>query len=642
MSSKAKQVLLWLMIISSALVFVWYLQSKQTPAPKEMGIDMAVTRITNKEIKEAAFKQGQVDFLDTNGNKWMTTLGSDATRELLVKKVDEFNAANPPNAIKTTEEQASSGIGYLVLLNVVPLLVIFGFLAFALRQMQAGGNKALSFGKSKAKLLNNQQKRVTFKDVAGVDEAKEELQEIIEFLKDPQKFQKLGGKIPKGVLMVGPPGTGKTLLAKAVAGEANVPFFSISGSDFVEMFVGVGASRVRDLFEQGKKNAPCIIFIDEIDAVGRHRGAGLGGGHDEREQTLNQLLVEMDGFESNDGVILMASTNRPDVLDPALLRPGRFDRRVVVGRPDVRGREGILKVHTRKIPLDEAVDVSVIARGTPGFTGADLANIVNEAALNAARYNKKVVAMSDFEIAKDKVMMGAERKSMVISDEEKRITAYHEAGHTLVGLKVPNIDPVHKVTIIPRGMALGVTMYLPEKDRLSATKEFLLGQIAMSMGGRIAEDVFIGSITTGAANDIEKATEIARAMVCEYGMSDLGPLTFGKKEEQIFLGREIAQHRDYSEDTAIRIDAEVKRIIDSQYKRAEKIITDNKDVLIRLAEALLEHETLDSVQIRRVVAGLPLDSPTATPTTGEDKPAETDESASPFKKPILPPTPATA
>jgi cell division protease FtsH len=505
--------------------------------------------------------------------------------------------------------------------------------------MQAGGNKALSFGKSRAKLLNNQQKRVTFKDVAGVEEAKEELQEIIEFLKDPQKFQKLGGKIPKGVLMVGPPGTGKTLLAKAVAGEANVPFFSISGSDFVEMFVGVGASRVRDLFEQGKKNAPCIIFIDEIDAVGRHRGAGLGGGHDEREQTLNQLLVEMDGFESNDGVILMASTNRPDVLDPALLRPGRFDRRVVVGRPDVRGREGILKVHTRKIPLDEAVDISVIARGTPGFTGADLANIVNEAALNAARYNKKVVSMSDFEIAKDKVLMGAERKSMVISDEEKKITAYHEAGHTLVGLKVPNVDPVHKVTIIPRGMALGVTMYLPEKDRLSATKEFLLGQIAMAMGGRIAEDIFIGSITTGAANDIEKATEVARAMVCEYGMSELGPLTFGKKEEQIFLGREIAQHRDYSEDTAIKIDSEVKRIVAEQYAKAEQIIRENSDALVRLAEALLEFETLDAVQIRRVVAGLPLDGSDSSPTpAGDGDTAETEEkSKNPFKKPLLPP-----
>src|SRR5687767_4336135 len=409
---------------------------------------MAGTRIENKEFKEAAFKASAIEFTDQAGNKFLTTIGSDATREMVLKRVDEFNRANPANAIKVTEEAASSGLGWLVLIQVLPLLLIFGFLAFTLRQMQAGGNKALSFGKSKAKLLNNQQKRVTFKDVAGVDEPKEELQEIIEFLKEPQKFQKLGGRIPKGVLMMGPPGTGKTLLARAVAGEANVPFFSISGSDFVEMFVGVGASRVRDLFEQGKKNAPCIIFIDEIDAVGRHRGAGLGGGHDEREQTLNQLLVEMDGFESNDGVILMASTNRPDVLDPALLRPGRFDRQVVVSYPDVRGREGILKVHTRKIPLDENVEVSVIARGTPGFTGADLANLVNEAALIAARQNKKVVTLNDLEFAKDKVLMGPERRSMVISDKERRLTAIHEAGHALVGMNIPESDPVHKVTIV--------------------------------------------------------------------------------------------------------------------------------------------------------------------------------------------------
>jgi len=640
LSSKAKQVLLWLMIISSALLVVWYIQSKQVKGPTEVSFDRALTYIKNKEVQELTVRQDALE-ITTKGNEKFTAKldASDSTR-------DQIYAAAKETDTKINLEQPSSGIGWLLLIQALPFLLLIGFLAFTLRQMQAGGNKALSFGKSRAKLLNNQQKRVTFKDVAGVEEAKEELQEIIEFLKDPQKFQKLGGKIPKGVLMVGPPGTGKTLLAKAVAGEANVPFFSISGSDFVEMFVGVGASRVRDLFEQGKKNAPCIIFIDEIDAVGRHRGAGLGGGHDEREQTLNQLLVEMDGFESNDGVILMASTNRPDVLDPALLRPGRFDRRVVVGRPDVRGREGILKVHTRKIPLDEGVDVSVIARGTPGFTGADLANIVNEAALNAARYNKKVVTMSDFEIAKDKVMMGAERKSMVISDEEKKITAYHEAGHTLVGLKVPNIDPVHKVTIIPRGMALGVTMYLPEKDRLSATKEYLLGQIATAMGGRIAEDVFIGMITTGAANDIERATEVARAMVCEYGMSDLGPLTFGKKEEQIFLGREIAQHRDYSEDTAIKIDLEVKKIVAEQYDRAKNIILENKDALIRLAEALLEFETLDSVQIRRVVAGLPLDG-TEPPTTDDDGTPETEETLkNPFKKPILPPitgnNPATA
>jgi len=634
------------MIISSALLFVWFLQSKQGSNPQDLTIDAAVTRIKNKDFKEAFFKASQVEFVDQNGEKFITTIGSDPTREMLVKTINEHNEANPSSKIKTEEEPQSSGWGWLLLIQILPFLLLVGFLAFTLRQMQAGGNKALSFGKSKAKLLNNQQKRVTFKDVAGVQEAKEELQEIIEFLKDPQKFQKLGGKIPKGVLMVGPPGTGKTLLAKAVAGEANVPFFSISGSDFVEMFVGVGASRVRDLFEQGKKNAPCIIFIDEIDAVGRHRGAGLGGGHDEREQTLNQLLVEMDGFESNDGVILMASTNRPDVLDPALLRPGRFDRRVVVGRPDVKGREGILKVHTRKIPLDENVDISVIARGTPGFTGADLANLVNEAALNAARYDKKVVTMSDFELSKDKVLMGAERKSMVISDEEKKLTAYHEAGHTLVGLKVPSADPVHKVTIIPRGMALGLTQQLPEGDKHSLTKEYLTSQIAILMGGRIAEEIFFGdaNVTTGASNDIERATDLARSMVCEYGMSSLGPLTFGKKDEQIFLGREINQHRDYSEDTAIKIDQEVNKFVNDGYEYAKQIITDNREAMIRLSEALLERETLDGVQIRRVVAGLPLDGDEES--SGSDDDGSEEKSKSPFKKPILPPitgnNPATA
>lgn len=650
MSSKAKQVLLWLMIISSALLFVWFLQSKQTKNPSELSLDQVITRIDNKEVKEVSFKQSQIELVDSNGAKFFANLGSDPTRESLLASIKEYNKVNTSSPIKYNEEPTSSGWGWLVLINALPFLLLIGFLAFTLRQMQAGGNKALSFGKSRAKLLNNQQKRITFKDVAGVEEAKEELQEIIEFLKDPQKFQKLGGKIPKGVLMVGPPGTGKTLLAKAIAGEANVPFFSISGSDFVEMFVGVGASRVRDLFEQGKKNAPCIIFIDEIDAVGRHRGAGLGGGHDEREQTLNQLLVEMDGFESNDGVILVASTNRPDVLDPALLRPGRFDRRVVVGRPDVKGREGILKVHTRKIPLDENVDINVIARGTPGFTGADLANIVNEAALNAARYNKKVVTMSDFEVAKDKVLMGAERKSMVLSDAEKKLTAYHEAGHTLVGLKVPSADPVHKVSIIPRGMALGVTMQLPEADRHSYTKEYLMSQIAILMGGRIAEELYFGAdnVTTGASNDIERATELARSMVCEYGMSSLGPLTFGKKEEQIFLGREISQHRDYSEDTAIKIDQEVKKIVAQQYELAKSIISGNSEAMVRLSETLLEFETLDGVQIRRVVAGLPLDGSDNSPSHNDDgnSTASEETSKNPFKKPILPPitpnNPATA
>ena len=648
MSSKAKQVLLWLMIISSAMLFVWFLQSKQTKSPQELSYDKALNQIRSKEISAVLIKQDSLELTNKSNEKFFTKIdASDASRQILLSTIDDINKEKP-ESIKTEIEQSSNGWGWIVLINALPFLLLIGFLAFTLRQMQAGGNKALSFGKSRAKLLNNQQKRITFKDVAGVEEPKEELQEIIEFLKDPQKFQKLGGKIPKGVLMMGPPGTGKTLLAKAVAGEANVPFFSISGSDFVEMFVGVGASRVRDLFEQGKKNAPCIIFIDEIDAVGRHRGAGLGGGHDEREQTLNQLLVEMDGFESNDGVILMASTNRPDVLDPALLRPGRFDRQVVVSYPDVRGREGILKVHTRKIPLDENVDVNIIARGTPGFTGADLANLVNEAALIAARRNKKVVTLNDLEYAKDKVLMGPERRSMVISDKEKRLTAIHEAGHALVGLNIPESDPVHKITIIPRGRALGVTFYLPEQDILGRTKEELLAMIANAMGGRIAEEIFIGQITTGASNDIEKATELARSMVCQYGMSDLGPLAFGKKEEQIFLGREIAQHRDFSEDTAIKIDMEVKRIISEQYARATKILTENREAMERLTNALLEFESLDSAQLRRVVAGLPIDGDEPVRTTNDDgNSAATEEtSKNPFKKPILPPitpnNPATA
>jgi cell division protease FtsH len=492
------------------------------------------------------------------------------------------------------------------LLNAAPLFLLVAFWIFMMRQMQAGGNKALSFGKSKARLLTAQQKKATFKDVAGAEEAKEELQEIIEFLKDPQKFQKLGGRIPKGVLLVGPPGTGKTLLARAIAGEANVPFFSISGSDFVEMFVGVGASRVRDLFEQGKKNAPCIIFIDEIDAVGRHRGAGLGGGHDEREQTLNALLVEMDGFESNEGVILIAATNRPDVLDPALLRPGRFYRRVVVARPDVKGREEILRVHTRKVPLNDDVDLSVIARGTPGFSGADLANLVNEAALWAARQGRKTVFMIDFEMSKDKVLMGVERRSMILSDDEKKNTAYHEAGHALVAAITPGTDPLHKVTIIPRGMALGLTMQLPIDDKHTYTKTYLEGTLTVLMGGRCAEEIFLGHVTTGAGNDIERATDIARKMVCEWGMSTLGPLAFGKKEEAIFLGREIAQHRDFSEDTAIRIDQEVHGIVTSAYKNAYSILENNRDVLERIALALLDREVLDATELRLLMENKPL------------------------------------
>jgi cell division protease FtsH len=524
----------------------------------------------------------------------------------------------------SSKEQTASPWASL-LLGWAPMLLAIGFWLFFMRQMQSGGNKALSFGKSKAKLSSSSQKKVTFKDVAGVDEAKEELQEIIEFLKEPQKFQKLGGRIPKGVLLMGAPGTGKTLLARAVAGEANVPFFSISGSDFVEMFVGVGASRVRDLFEQGKKNAPCIVFIDEIDAVGRHRGAGLGGGHDEREQTLNQLLVEMDGFESNEGVILVAATNRPDVLDPALLRPGRFDRRIVVNRPDVKGREGILSVHTRRIPMSDDVELPTLARGTAGFSGADLANLVNEAALNAARYNQKVVRMHDFEFAKDKVLMGSERRSMIISDDEKRVTAIHEAGHALLTVLLPHADPIHKVTIIPRGMALGLTQQLPTDEKHNYSRDYLNDQIAILLGGRIAEELTLHSLTTGAGNDLERATELARRMVCEWGMSDaMGPLTFGKKEEQIFLGREIAQHQDYSEDTALKIDHEVKRFVTDNYERSHKLLEASKDTLVKMADALLAREVLDADQVKRLAAGLPLDDvqPVATrpaaSSTGEE------------------------
>jgi cell division protease FtsH len=626
-------------IIGGAILLYRFFRNPSGSQPINLGYSQLIQAVDRGDVETATIEREKVyGKLKSDKRGYTTELSNDFVAR------DLTDAMNKKGVTVDFKSSSGSGIWMQAIIFYAPFVLIVGLWIFMLRQMQSGGNKALSFGKARAKLLSNQQKRVTFKDVAGVDEAKEELQEIIEFLKEPQKFQKLGGRIPKGVLMMGPPGTGKTLLARAIAGEANVPFFSISGSDFVEMFVGVGASRVRDLFEQGKKNAPCIIFIDEIDAVGRHRGAGLGGGHDEREQTLNQLLVEMDGFESNDGVILVASTNRPDVLDPALLRPGRFDRRVVVNRPDVKGREGILAVHTRKIPLGEDVEISVIARGTPGFTGADLANLVNEAALNAARYNKKMVAMYDFEWAKDKVLMGSERKSAVMSDDEKKTTAYHEAGHTIVGMKVPNADPVHKVTIIPRGMALGLTQQLPEGDRYTHSLDYIEGSIAILLGGRLAEDIFLGKITTGASNDIERATELARRMVCEFGMSQLGPLTFGKKEEQIFLGREIAQHQDYSEDTAVKIDQEVKRIVMDQYERARQIILEHRDALDRLAQELLTRETLDAVQIRRVVAGQPLDddTPSPTPRPGTDKPAGKE----PVQKPILPPitgsNPATA
>ena len=491
-----------------------------------------------------------------------------------------------------------------ILISWFPMLLLLGIWIFFMRQMQAGGGKALSFGKSKARLMNESKTKTTFKDVAGVDEAKEELHEIIEFLKEPQKFSQLGGKIPKGVLLIGPPGTGKTLLARAIAGEASVPFFSISGSDFVEMFVGVGASRVRDLFEQGKKNSPCIIFVDEIDAVGRHRGAGLGGGHDEREQTLNQLLVEMDGFENNEGVILIAATNRPDVLDPALLRPGRFDRQVVVGRPDIKGREGILKVHTSRVPLTDDVELKVVARGTPGFTGADLANLVNEAALLAARREKKAVDKEDFEDAKDKVLMGVERRSMVITEKEKKNTAYHEAGHALVAYLLPNTDPLHKVTIIPRGQALGVTMQLPVDEKHTYPRNYLINRLAIMMGGRVAEEICLGEMTTGAGNDIEVATETARKMVCEWGMSEkMGPLNYGSKEEQVFLGKDFSTQKNFSDETAKLIDLEVKSLVMGGYNQATEILTNNRDKLEKLALALLEHETLDLKEITELLDG---------------------------------------
>jgi len=619
LSSNLKNILVWLAVVVS-LILLWQLfYTVRDSDVEERDFSTFYQDMTAKKIRSVTISGEDLEGTDVNSKKFKTVVPAD-------QQLDLTKELQQNGATVKLEKTSNSSLMYVFLSSWLPFILLIGFWIFLMRQMQSGGNKALSFGKSRARLLSSQQKKVTFKDVAGVEEAKEELTEIIEFLKEPQKFQKLGGRIPKGVLLMGPPGTGKTLLARAIAGEANVPFFSISGSDFVEMFVGVGASRVRDLFEQGKKNAPCIIFIDEIDAVGRHRGAGLGGGHDEREQTLNQLLVEMDGFESNDGVILIAASNRPDVLDPALLRPGRFDRQVVVPLPDIRGREGILKVHTRKIPLSDDVDVSVVARGTPGFSGAALANLVNEAALNAARYSRKMVAMSDFEGAKDKVLMGKERKSMVITEADKKVTAYHEAGHALVAYITPGTDPLHKVTIIPRGMALGLTQQLPEHDKHNYTKEFVEGQITILMGGRCAEKMFLNTETTGAANDIEVATERARKMVTEWGMSPLmGPLTFGKKEEQIFLGREISQHRDYSEDTAIQIDREVKRIVQECYGRAWNCLEANGDTLIRIAEALLEFESLDSWEIEAIVKGQPL-------AKAKPAPSHSDSEGSPVKE----------
>jgi cell division protease FtsH len=562
-----------------------------------------------------AVEQGRVESVVIRGNLVTYNLKDSAqTQRTYIVDYPDLVKMLRDRGVRIAVKPPDANPWYAVFLQWVPMLLFIGVWIFFMRQMQGGGAKALSFGKARARLISEKQNKITFQDVAGVDEAKEELREIIEFLKDPQKFQKLGGKIPKGVLLVGPPGTGKTLLAKAIAGEANVPFFSISGSDFVEMFVGVGASRVRDLFEQGKKHAPCIIFMDEIDAVGRHRGAGLGGGHDEREQTLNQLLVEMDGFETNEGVILIAATNRPDVLDPALLRPGRFDRQVVVPRPDVRGREEILRVHARRIPLAPNVELKVLARGTPGFSGADLANLVNEAALLAARQNKKFVDMLDFENAKDKVLMGVERRSMIISDTEKRTIAYHEAGHALVADFLPGADPLHKVTIIPRGRALGLTMQLPMDDKYNYSKDYLVNRITILLGGRSAEEIVLSQQTTGAGDDLEKATEMARKMVCEWGMSDkLGPLTFGKAEEHIFLGREMARPKDYSEDTALVIDSEIKRIVIECAARARQILEENLEKLHALARALLERESLDSEEIARILRARPLEAAAPAP-----------------------------
>ena len=632
MNSTTKTILFWVALLLTAVLLYQVVQRTTTRAEAEFNFSRFMEEVERGAVREVTIADSQVTGELTSGEAFRTYIPMEYPELLsLLRERDVVIEGEPSN----------QSPWLTALLSWAPFLFIIGFWIFFMRQMQSGGNKALSFGKSRARLLTAHQKKITFKDVSGVNEAKEELHEIIDFLKEPQKYQKLGGRIPKGVLLVGPPGTGKTLLARAIAGEANVPFFSISGSDFVEMFVGVGASRVRDLFEQGKKNAPCIVFIDEIDAVGRHRGAGLGGGHDEREQTLNQLLVEMDGFESNEGVILVAATNRPDVLDPALLRPGRFDRRVVVPRPDVRGREGILAVHIRKIPLMDDVDLGVIARSTPGFSGADLANLINEAALNAARMSHKAVGMEDFETSKDKVMMGAARKSMIISEHEKKVTAYHEAGHALVAVMVPGADPLHKVTIIPRGMALGVTQQLPVDDRHTYPRTYLEGQLAIMMGGRLAEDLFLDTVTTGAGNDIEQATELARKMVCNYGMSEIGPLTFGRQEEQIFLGREISQHRDYSEATAQAIDEQVRNFVMQGYERAKGILTENKDALIRIAEALLERESLDGVEIQTLIDGQPLKEKPAPspPQKDEDEKGEKSESAEPEKENVVPPIP---
>src|SRR5437016_6150094 len=592
MNQFSRSIALWL-VLGLMFLLLFNIFSRQQVREQETVFSDFLNQVDKNQVSEVTIQGNSIHGRLSTGDRFKTYTPRDTD---LVKTLRE-------KGVKIAAKPEDGDPWWMVaLVQWFPMLLLVAVWIFFMRQMQIGGGKAMSFGKSRAKLLTENQHKITFSDVAGVEEAKDDLQEIIAFLKDPKKFTKLGGRIPKGCLLVGAPGTGKTLLARAIAGEAGVPFFSISGSDFVEMFVGVGASRVRDLFVQGKKKAPCIIFIDEIDAVGRHRGAGLGGGHDEREQTLNQLLVEMDGFESNEGVILIAATNRPDVLDPALLRPGRFDRHVVVPRPDIRGREGILQVHTRKVPLSTDVNVSVLARSTPGFTGADLENLVNEAALLAARNDKEKVDMLDFELAKDKVIMGAERRSMIISDEEKRNTAYHEAGHALVATLLPGADPIHKVTIIPRGMALGLTQQLPVDEMHNYPREYLLNNLVILFGGRVAEELVLEQVTTGAGNDIEKATDLVRRMVCEWGMSEkLGPMTFGKKEEEIFLGRDFTQKSDYSKNTAIEIDAEIRRIIQESYHRAKDLLKSNLRLLHKVAETLLEKEVLDGSEIDAIV-----------------------------------------
>ncbi len=604
-----KSIIIWV-LFGLMMILVFNLLETSKPN-EEIGFSDFMLKVQQDEVSEVTITKPENQILGTlkSGVKFKSYAPDypDLVKELQAK------------SIKITAKPDHTPWYMNVLFNFGPIILLVLLWVFFMRQMQTGGNKALSFGRSKAKLVSEKGIKITFSDVAGIEEAKEEVQEIIEFLKDPQRFQKLGGKIPKGVLLVGPPGAGKTLLAKAIAGEAGVPFFSISGSDFVEMFVGVGASRVRDLFEQAKKSSPCIIFIDEIDAVGRHRGAGLGGGHDEREQTLNQLLVELDGFDQNEGVIILAATNRPDVLDPALLRPGRFDRQVVVPHPDVKGRLEIIKVHSKKIPLSENVNLETLARGTPGFSGADLANLINEAALLAAKKSKTKVEMIDFEDAKDKVMMGKERKSMIISEEEKTNTAYHEAGHALVAKLTPGTDPLHKVSIIPRGMALGITQQLPIDDRYTYSREHILNMLAVFMGGRAAEEIALGHLTTGAGNDLQRATDLARKMVCEWGMSDkLGPLTFGKREEQIFLGKEFSRHKDYSEKTAEEIDDEVKSIVAERYRYAKQLLLDNKKTLLILANMLLEKETLDGAEIEAIIQGTNGSAAAAAKASGDE------------------------